>query len=93
MIKWIDIIIENVSIKLGDIQYVYLAGDLVRGNDTGIIDIILVGNVDYNLLYSLVNKVEGLINRKLRFLVYNIKEWNSYQKNMKQKYMLLWKPD
>lgn len=67
----IDQIIENVIKKLGDVQRVYITGDLARGLDTKVIDVTLIGDdIDRQYLSKLVIKAEKLIDRKLRTLVY-----------------------
>jgi DNA-binding transcriptional ArsR family regulator len=71
----IDQIIEQVVQKLGEVNAVYLTGDLARGLDSPIIDITLIGNnIDTNYLTKLVGKAEKLIDRKIRTLVYNAGE-------------------
>lgn len=66
----LDQIVENVVKKLGDVQAVYLTGDLARGLDARIIDISLIGDIDTVYLAQLVEKAEALIKRKIRTLVY-----------------------
>jgi len=85
----IDHIIEKVIIKLGDLEEVYLTGDYAAGKDSGIIDLIFVGDIDKAYLLSLVNKAEPLINRKVRFITYTRKEWSALQSCAK-KNLLLW---
>ena len=71
----IDKIIEQVVQKLGDVNAVYLTGDLAQGLDSPIVDITLIGNnIDARYLTKLVNKAEKLIDRKIRTLVYNAGE-------------------
>tara|TARA_R100000908_G_scaffold52911_2_gene28255 strand:+ start:11477 stop:12013 length:537 start_codon:yes stop_codon:yes gene_type:complete len=67
----IDQIIEQVVQKLGDVDAVYLTGDLARGLDASIVDITIIGeNIDSTYLTKLVEKAENLIDRKIRTLVY-----------------------
>ena len=55
----------------GDVNAVYLTGNLARGLDTPIIDITLIGNnIDSTYLAKLIEKAEKLIARKIRTLVY-----------------------
>jgi hypothetical protein len=57
--------------KLGDVNAVYLTGDLARGLDTSIVDVTIIGkNIDSTYLTKLVAKAEDLIDRKIRTLVY-----------------------
>ena len=67
----IDQIIEQVIEKLGDVEAVYLTGDLARGLDSDIVDVTIIGNqIDQSYLAKLVTKAEELINKKIRTLVY-----------------------
>jgi DNA-binding transcriptional ArsR family regulator len=67
----IDQIIEQVIEKLGDVEAVYLTGDLARGLDTNVVDVTLIGrNIDNSYIAGLVEKAEKLIARKIRTLVY-----------------------
>lgn len=67
----LDKIVEDVVSKLGRLEAAYLTGDYARGKDTGIVDLVLVGDVDKPYLISLIEKAEKLIDRKIRFLVLN----------------------
>ena len=62
------------------------------GKDTGVIDIVFVGNIDKKYLVNLVTKAEGLVKRKIRFLTYDTTEWvDMYKVNIEsQKHLLLW---
>ncbi|MFZ5652542.1 MAG: ArsR family transcriptional regulator [Bacillota bacterium] len=74
----LDRLVEDVVKKLGDIQLAILTGDYARGIDSGIIDIIIVGEtdtIDASYLQVLVNKVEGLIARKIRVLLLRMEEY------------------
>jgi len=67
----IDQIIAQVVEKLGDVQAVYLTGDLARGLDTSIVDVTIIGkSIDSTYLAKLVDKAGELIDRKIRTLVY-----------------------
>lgn len=65
----IDKIVDDVVAKLGELEAAYLTGDYARGKDSGIVDLVLVGEVDKIYLISLIEKVEAMIDRKIRFLV------------------------
>ena len=66
----VDKIIETIVGRLGNVQQVYLIGDYAKGQDSGIIDLLFIGDIDTNYLIRLVQKAEGLIQRKIRFLIY-----------------------
>lgn len=66
----IDVIIENVIMRLGNVEKVCAIGALAEGRDEGTIELVLVGqeiNIDY--LTILINKVEPLLKRKIEFTV------------------------
>jgi len=43
-------------------------GDYARGVDSGIIDLVLVGEADKAYLQNLIDKVELMLHRKIRYL-------------------------
>lgn len=80
----LDQILETVIERLGDVDRVYLAGQFAKGLDSQIIDLILIGNIDKAYLVNLIEKVEGLIKRKVRYLIYTEEElseidWESFK--------------
>jgi len=72
----IDKIINTVADRLGDLDEVYLTGTFAKGMDSQIIDLIFVGNIEKNYLIQLVEKVEKLIQRKIRYIIYHRDEIN-----------------
>lgn len=72
----IDKVIETVIERLGELEEVYLTGSFAKGIDSQIIDLILVGKVEKSYLIQLVEKVEKLINRKIRYIIYQKEEVN-----------------
>jgi hypothetical protein len=88
-----DKIIKNVIQKLGDVKFVYVVGEFARGIDNHIIDLVFVcEKIDREYLARLVEKVEKLISRKIRYLILNGKEYEDYATNHTQgKVLLLWK--
>jgi len=73
----LDVIVEWIANRLGNLKAVYLTGDIARGQDVGLIDLILVGDIDQNYLLKLIAKAEKLIKRKIRYLIYSEEEFNS----------------
>jgi hypothetical protein len=57
----LDVIVNNIASRLGDLDSVYLTGDIAEGKDTGIIDLALIGKVDRTYLSQLVEKAEKLV--------------------------------
>jgi predicted nucleotidyltransferase len=87
----LDQIIENVIERLGDVKKVYLTGSFAQGLDSRIIDLIFIGDIDIPFLVKLIGKAEKLINRKIRYLIYNSQEsrkldWKSFEVDR----LLLW---
>ena len=66
----LDQIIENVLDKLGNVDEVYLTGDLASGKNSPFVDLVLVGDIDKAYLYNLIEKAEVLIDKKIRVGLY-----------------------
>lgn len=66
----LDRIVEDVVKKMGEVRQVFLIGDYARGIDSGVIDLAIIGKVDEAYLLELVRKAEGLIDRKVRYLLF-----------------------
>ena len=64
-----DQIIETVLGRLGDLELAVVVGDYAKGNDSGIIDLRLIGQIDFEYLAKLVPKAEEMIKRKIRYSV------------------------
>jgi len=58
----IDYVIDDFVRRLGDLDKTYLIDDYAEGKDTGIIDLVLVGNIDHYHLSDLSRKSERYIN-------------------------------
>ena len=67
----LDKLAEELIARLGDIRAAYVIGDYAKGSDSGLIDLVLVGQVDDEKLKEMTTKTEKLINRKIRTLVLN----------------------
>ena len=73
----IEQIIEKVISRIGDLEQVYLTGALARGIDSSVIDLIFVGRVDQEYLFTLAGKAEKIINKKIRYALYQPEEWSA----------------
>ena len=63
----------------------------VNGKNTGIIDLILVGDIDQENLIDLVRKTERYIDRKIKTLVLTSEEWMKMISDLKKRPLLkLW---
>ena len=78
----IDHIIENMVQSLGEVQSAYIIGDYARGMDSGIIDLLLIGKIDQEILQQLIEKTEKLIKRKIRPMLLTEKEFNKLKKTL-----------
>jgi predicted nucleotidyltransferase len=87
----IDQVIDSIISRLGKLEKAYLIGDYAEGKDTGIIDILLVGNIDHYHLNDLVIKTERYIKRKIRYLVLTPKEYEDFFPELiKRSNILIW---
>ncbi|NNF84858.1 MAG: winged helix-turn-helix transcriptional regulator [Deltaproteobacteria bacterium] len=74
-ITGIDELVRSVVDRLGNVDAAYLVGDYARGIDTGIIDVVLVGDIDKVQLDDFALKTEAYIQRKIRSLVLTKEEF------------------
>jgi predicted transcriptional regulator len=81
----IDQVIDGIVHRLGNLEQAFLIADYAEGKDTGIIDILLVGEIDdYHLN-------ERYTKRKIRSLVMSRDEYQALQhKFSKMPKLLIW---
>ena len=72
----LDQIVEQIIKKLGNVDQVYLTGELAEGKNSPFVDLVLVGNVDRPYMYQLIEKVEPLIQKKVRVGVFGSDEFS-----------------
>lgn len=90
----VDRIIENVIERLGDVRSVYLAGEFARGVNSDIIDLIFVGDINQEYLLHLIQRVEPMVNRRVRYLIYHDEQ--NFEKSWAHKTpqpFLIWSKD
>ena len=85
----IDQVIDSIVTRLGDLERAYLLDDYADGKDTGIIDLLLVGNIDQYHLNDLSRKTERYINRKIRSLVLTREEYDGLMSKLENRPRLL----
>ncbi len=86
-----DRIVEHVVDKLGNVELALITGSYAKGVDSGIIDLVLVGNIDWDYLVNLIKKTEKLINRKIRPLVLTDQEYKKLANQLEtEKPLVLW---
>lgn len=86
----IDEIVEKVLNKIGDLRKAYLTGDLAKGINCHIVDLLFVGDsIDKAYLSRLCNKVEAAIDRRIRFAIVDEADVELYLKDFPAA-LLLW---
>ena len=85
----LDVIVEWIADKLGDLEEVYLTGALAKGRNADLIDLVLIGNINKGYLVELVEKAERLISRKIRYIVYHERDKERFLQSDEEK-LLLW---
>lgn len=87
----IDQVIDGIVARLGKVEKAYLLDDYAEGKDTGIIDLLLVGEIDQYNLNDLSMKTEQYINRKIRSIVLSSEEFMQLQPMLgKRPRLLVW---
>ncbi len=72
----LDQIVDQIIKKLGNLDQVYLTGDLAEGKNSPFVDLVIVGNVDKAYMYQLIEKVEPLISKKIRVGLFKPSEFS-----------------
>ena len=76
----IDHLVDDLISELGQIEAAYVIGDYAHGSDSGLIDLVIVGQVNQDVLQRLADKPGKIISRKIRPLVLDQEElkrlWN-----------------
>jgi hypothetical protein len=80
--KILDKVVNKVLDRLGDLSLACITGDYANGKDTGIIDLVLVGNIDARATSYYTRRVEKLIARKIRLLVLSTEELEKNRKSL-----------
>jgi len=87
----IDQVMDSIVNRLGDLERAYLLDDYAEGKDTGIIDLLLVGNIDQYHLNDLSRKTERYIRRKIRSLVLSREEYEELKPRLEiRPRLLIW---
>lgn len=80
-----DQILELIAKRLGNLQQALLIDDSAEGKDTGIIDLVLIGDIDTGTIADLTRKTERYIDRKIRTLVLTMEEYPRLAHNLLQR--------
>ena len=61
-------VVETVLDRIGNVKQIILVGDYAKGNDTGLIEVFLIGHsLNMSYIAQLEEKIEKLIKRKVSF--------------------------
>jgi DNA-binding transcriptional ArsR family regulator len=85
-----DRILDSIIERLGDLEQAILVDDYAQGRDTGLIDLVLIGDIDRRSLDDLVEKTERHLNRKIRTLVLTTQEFNALKVLDARPTLVLW---
>ena len=88
----IDRIVDTVTSRIGNLEVAYLTGSFAEGNDSDTVDLVLVGNnLDDAYIKELVAKAEGLIDRKIIYLILTKEQMTHFFKDKPA--LLIWEKD
>ena len=92
--KIMDNVIHKVLSRLGNLKLALITGDYAAGRDSGIIDLVMIGSIDKEYLMKCVEKVEKLIQRKVRTLVLSEEEFELNKNSLQaDRALLLWREE
>ncbi len=91
----LDKVIDKVIKNIGDIKEVYLVGELAKGKNSKVIDLWFVGKkLDSGYILELTENLEGLISRKIRYIILSLSELADFKAAKKSdELLLLWKSE
>ncbi len=84
VIKYLGLsgIVENVLERLGTVRLAFVTGDYAKGVDSGIVDLVVVGDIDWSFLLRLIGKAEEQTSRKIRPLVLTVNEFMQHRQTL-----------
>ncbi len=72
----IEYVVDYVLQRIGDLEKVYLIGNLAKGQTSDIIDLVLVGdNLNKSFLLEQIEKAEKKLGKKIKYLHYTNSEF------------------
>ena len=72
----IDKVIQDIINKIGDLELAFIRGDYAIGNDSGLIDLVVVGDsINMKELERVRQKTEKLIERKISVMTITTSEY------------------
>lgn len=73
----LEYVVDYIVQRIGDLKKVYLVGNLSRGRDVNIVDLVLVGNnLNKTFLLEQIDKAEKKISKKIRYVHYTEEEFD-----------------
>jgi len=72
----LDHVIDYVLQQMGDLKQVYLVGNLSKGKDSEVIDLVLVGDINEVFLKELIVKAEKKIHKTIHYVHYKEEEFD-----------------
>lgn len=63
-------VIEEVIIRVGDIEKVWIRGDFAQGKDSEVIELVIMGSdIDSDYFQNLIQKAEKIVKRQISYVV------------------------
>lgn len=88
----IDRLVDDLIARLGQLEVVYVIGDYARGVDSGLIDLVLVGDVKPDVLDRMLKKTSQAIARNIRPMVVHADELKKLWSQLDMEHaLLIWK--
>ncbi len=82
-------VIKNIITKIGNIETAFIRGDYAAGKDSGLIDLVIVGEaLNKSEITRVKNKTEKLIKRKISILILNLTEYKDLKSNFEKEELL-----
>jgi len=86
-----DRIVDSIIERLGDVERAILIDDYAKGRDTGLVDLVLVGDINKTNLDDLVAKTERYISRKIRVMTFTPDDQDTLRRILHgRRQLLLW---
>ncbi|MFA8342124.1 MAG: winged helix-turn-helix domain-containing protein [Rhodothermaceae bacterium] len=81
----IDKVISNILDKIGDLKFAFLKGDYAAGIDSGLIELVIVGNnLNIEEIERVKLKTEKLISRKIAIIILTPQEYEELKEKFEK---------
>ena len=85
----VDQLVETLIKLIGDVKTAYIIGDYAKGIDSGLIDVVLLGNINKPELDRIAERRGKDISRKIRPMVVTVKELRALWEQLNMDHALL----